>query len=219
MNRDKPQVNDHSDLIGGKLCLDFANTAEWHASEHPEEKLKTYNDIIKWGLLAGIISEGEAKKLVQKAKKNPSGSKEILKRAIELREAIYHIFSTLAKGRLPQKRDMVVLNLNLSRTMAKSRLVQTESGFLWKTSRNNAELDSMLNPIVRSAAELLTSEDWKRAKECADDRGCGYLFLDNSRNRSRRWCSMTDCGNRAKAKRFYKKQQKKRIGIPETEIR
>lgn len=208
MNGDKPQADDHSGFIGGKLCLDFANTAEWHASENPEEKLKTFNDFIKWGHLAGIISEGGAQKLVRKAKMDPSGSKEVLKRAIELREAIYHVFSTLTKGRPPQKKDMAVLNRNLSRTMAQSRLVQTESGFLWKTSGNKAELDWMLNTIVRSAADLLTSEDWKRVKECADDRGCGYLFLDKSRNRSRRWCDMKDCGNRAKAKRFYNRRQK-----------
>jgi len=208
MNGDKPQAYDHSGFTDGKLCLDFANTAEWHASEHPQEKLKTYDDLVKWGILSKILSEKEAQKLIRKAKRESSGAGEVLKRALELRESIYHVFSGVAKGNLPQKKDMAVINLNLSRTMEQSRLVHTEYGFIWSTSRGKGELDCILDPTVRSAAELLTSDSLWRVKECADDRGCGYLFLDNSRNRSRRWCDMADCGNRAKAKRFYHKRQK-----------
>jgi predicted RNA-binding Zn ribbon-like protein len=191
------------------LCLDLANTAEWHASEHPKEKLKTYNDLVQWALHSKILSEKDVHKLIRKAKREPNRAEEVLKRAIELREAIYHIFSDLAKGNLPSKKDMEVINLNLSRTMAHSELVHTKDGFIWSTSRGKGDLDSMLGPVIQSAAELLTSDSLGRVKECADDRGCGYLFMDKSRNKSRRWCDMTDCGNRAKAQRFYRKRQKK----------
>ncbi len=208
MIENRTPVGNKQSLIGGKLCLDFANTAEWHASKHPEEKLKTYNDFVKWSLISEILTEKEAQKLIRKGKKESSRAKEVHKRALELREAIYHVFSGVAKGNIPPKKDMTVINLNLSRTMAQSRLVHAEDGFIWSTSRGEGELDCMLDPIVRSAAELLTSESLGRVKECADDRGCGYLFLDNSRNRSRRWCDMADCGNRAKAKRYYRKQKK-----------
>jgi len=61
-------------------------------------------------------------------------------------------------------------------------------------------LDRPLWPVARAAADLLQSEQLERVGECADDRGCGYLFLDTSRNHSRRWCSMESCGNRAKAR-------------------
>ncbi len=196
-------------IKGRELCLNFANTAEWHASEHPKEKLKTYNDLVKWARLSEILSEKEAQKLMQKAKKEPSKAQKVLKRAIELREAIYQVFSDVVKGNIPAKKDMAVINLNLSRTMAQSGLIHTKDRFIWRTSGGKRDLDSMLDPIVRSAAELLTSDSLERVKECADDRGCGYLFMDRSRNRSRRWCDMTDCGNRAKAQRFYRKRQKK----------
>jgi len=208
MIEDRTSTGNTRGLTGKELCLDFANTAEWHASEHPKEKLKTYNDLVKWALLSEILSEKEAQKLILKAKREPSRAEEVLKRTIELREAIYHIFSDVAKGYLPSKKDMAVINLNLSRTMAQSGLVHTKDGFIWSTSGGKGDLDSVLDPIIRSAAELLTSDRLERVKECADDRGCGYLFMDKSRNKSRRWCDMADCGNRAKAQRFYRKRQK-----------
>jgi len=191
-----------------ELCLSFANTAEWHASEHPEEKLKTYHDLVKWASISGILSKKESQELIRKAESDPSRAKAVLKRAIELRESIYRAFSDVAKGNLPTEVDMAVINRNLSRIMARSRLVHTKDGFIWSTSSREDEMDCMLDPIVRSAAELLTTNSLDRVKECADDRGCGYLFMDKSRNKSRRWCDMADCGNRAKAQRFYRKRQK-----------
>jgi predicted RNA-binding Zn ribbon-like protein len=214
MIEDRVPAGSKQSPLGRELCLDFANTAEWHASEHPKEKLKTYSDLVKWALLSEILSEKEAQELIGKAKREPSRAEEVLKRAIELREAIYHVFSDVAKGNLPAEIDMAVINRNLSRTMARSRLVHTKEGFLLSTSGAKGELDCILDPIVRSAADLLTSDNLKRVKECADNRGCGYLFLDKSRNRSRRWCDMTDCGNRAKAQRFYRKRQKEQPATP-----
>ncbi len=201
-------------LAGRELCLQFANTAQWHASEHPKEKLKTYNDLVKWAILSEILSEKEAQELISKAEREPSRAEDVLKRALELREAIYHVFSDVSTGNPPSEKDIEVINLNLSKTMAQSRLVHTKDGFIWSTSREKGELDYMLDPVVRSAAELLTSDSLERVKECADDRGCGYLFMDKSRNKSRRWCDMTECGNRAKAQRFYQKRQKKLPAAP-----
>ena len=199
----------NSDLIGGSLCLDFSNTVGWHSSENPQENLNTYHDLVKWSLLAGILSEDDVRILIHKATKNPTESERALRRAVRLREAIYRIFSSVAAHSLPKKEDLALLNWNLSKTMAHSQLIQTKTGFSWDIKGNKDELDGMLNPIVRSAADLLTSDELMRVKKCADDRGCGWLFLDSSRNRSRRWCDMKDCGNRAKARRFYKKMLKK----------
>jgi predicted RNA-binding Zn ribbon-like protein len=91
--------------------------------------------------------------------------------------------------------------------MMRSQIVKAENGFYWHMTGNKAKLDWILNPVIRSAADLLISEEFSRIKKCADPT-CGWLFLDISRNRSRRWCDMRDCGNRAKASRFYKKSKK-----------
>jgi predicted RNA-binding Zn ribbon-like protein len=93
--------------------------------------------------------------------------------------------------------------------MMQSQIVKTEDGFQWDLAGNKAKLDWILNPVIRSAADLLISEEFKRIKKCADPI-CGWLFLDISRNRSRRWCDMSACGNRAKASRFYKKKVAKK---------
>ena len=90
--------------------------------------------------------------------------------------------------------------------MAQSQIVKTQVGFSWKSFGDKNSLDWMINPIIRSAADLLVSDELKRVKKCADPQ-CGWLFLDVSRNKSRRWCNMKDCGNRAKARRFYKRKK------------
>lgn len=192
-----------------KLSLDFANTLQWHASENPQENLNSYKDLVEWGRKEGLLSETDGQKLNKKAGMNPTAAEKVLKRAIELREAIYRIFSAVASSMLPKGGDLSTLNRYLGKTMAQSRIIPTKSGFTWDINGNKDELDWMLKPIVRSAAGLLTSDELDRVKECADDKGCGWLFLDRSKNRSRRWCDMKECGNRAKAKRFYERKQKK----------
>ena len=191
------------------LCLDFANTLQWHASENPQEHLNSYKDLMDWGYKKGILSETDVRKLNKEMGRNPAASEKVLKHAIELREAIYRIFSAVAADGRPNEGDLSILNRDLAKTMAQSRIIPIKDGFTWDIKGNKDELDWMLKPIVRSAAELLTSDDLDRVKECADDQGCGWLFVDRSKNRSRRWCDMKDCGNRAKAKRFYKRKQKK----------
>jgi predicted RNA-binding Zn ribbon-like protein len=191
------------------LCLDFANTLQWHASENPQEKLNSYQDLVEWGHKKGLLSETDVQNLNKEAGRNPVASEKVLKHAIELREAIYRIFSSVAAGGRPEEGDLSTLNRDLAKALTQSRIIPTKDGFTWEINGKKDELDWVLKPIVRSAAELLTSDELDRAKECADDKGCGWLFLDRSRNKSRRWCDMRDCGNRAKARRFYERSQKK----------
>ncbi len=91
--------------------------------------------------------------------------------------------------------------------MKDSQITRTKDGYAWDITGNRTRLDWLLNPIIHSAAEILVSDERKKVKPCADS-ACGWLFIDVSRNRSRRWCDMQDCGNRAKATRFYKKKIK-----------
>lgn len=197
------------DLRGGRLCLDFANTVDYHGRERPKEYLNTFKDLIAWSLHLNILRNYEAKKLSRVAEMHPSKAKMVLNRAIELREAIYRIFSSIFEGKRAKGEDLALLNENLYKTMSNSLIIQTKSSFFWDSNGNKEALDWILNPVIRSAAELLVSEELKRVRKCADQE-CGWLFLDISRNKNRRWCDMKDCGNRAKASRFYKR--KKKIG-------
>lgn len=202
---------DRWDFDGDLLPLDFANTAEWHASEEPEEKLTSYRDLVGWSWAAGLLGEDEAEVLLEQAAKQPRAARQTLAQAVEVREAIYEIFSALAAGGDPPEASLQIFNQALTRAMQHARVVVGESGFTWGWP-DRGGLDRMLWPVLHMTAELLTSDDLDRVGECADDRGCGYLFFDGSRNRSRRWCNMDSCGNRAKAQRYYGRKSRKEPG-------
>jgi len=193
-------------LLGGRLSLDFANTADWHASDHPVEFLTSYSDLVAWSQHVGILTDHQTQRLLKEATRRPEDATAVLERAIALREAIYRMFTAISHGRPPQAADLATFNAELSEALAQSRIVSTAQGFTWDLAGAEDALDQMLWPVVHDAAGLLTSEDLDRVGQCADDR-CGWLFLDTSRNRSRRWCSMEDCGNRAKARRHYKRKR------------
>jgi len=193
-------------LLGGRLSLDFVNTADWHASDHPVEFLTSYPDLVAWSQHVGILTVHQVQHLLEEAASHPVDATVVLERAVALREAIYRIFSAISHGRPPQAADLATFNAELSGALAQSRIVSTAEGFAWDWAGAEDALDWMLWPVVHDAADLLTSEELYRVGQCADDR-CGWLFLDTSRNRSRRWCSMENCGNRAKARRHYKRQR------------
>jgi predicted RNA-binding Zn ribbon-like protein len=187
-----------------RLCLDFANTLDWHASEHPVETLNSYADLVTWSRDTGVLSDRAAKQLINEANRHPAEATATLDKARTLREAMYEIFVAVANRTTPRATDLETVNAALVQMLGRSRLVRTSEGFAWNWGGGENDLDQMLWWVIRSAADLMTSEKLYRVGQCADERGCGWLFLDTSKNRTRRWCDMKDCGNRAKARRFYK---------------
>lgn len=195
--------------MGGRLCLAFANTASWHNSAHPEERLRSYFSLVKWSQITGILSDAEAQALQSSAVDHPDAAQKTLEKAIQLREALFRIFSVVIIGAEPQAADVSLLSSLLSEVMAKTQLRYTAQGFSWLVPFEPAQLDGVLYPVIRSAADLLVSQEIRQVKKCSDVL-CGWLFLDESRNRSRKWCDMQDCGNRNKARRFYGRKKKGR---------
>ena len=192
-------------LVGGRLCLDFANTVGSHAGASPNEHLRSYRDLVAWSRHAGILTEAEERRLLEAAAGRPDEASVVLERAVALREAIYRLFSAVAAGRAPDEADLETLNVALARALDHARIVPAGAGFAWAWRDEQGALDRMLWPVARSAADLLTGGELDRVGECAND-SCGWLFLDLSRNRSRRWCDMQDCGNRVKARRHYQRR-------------
>jgi predicted RNA-binding Zn ribbon-like protein len=192
-------------LESGWLCLDFANTAAWHLSDQPTERLTSYAELIAWARSIALLPDRAAQQLLRTADQHPTEAARVLDRAVALREAIYHIFVAVAAGKTPSAEDQATFNTELSRSMSKSRLVWNKATFDWGRQGEDGDLDQVLWWVLQSATNLLTSEDIQRVGVCADDRGCGWLFYDTSRNRTRQWCSMRGCGNRAKARRHYEK--------------
>lgn len=189
-----------------RLCLDFANTVDWRTAAQPHESLTSYADLVAWGQRTGIVPEGRARRLLEESARGPAQAAAVLERATALRKAIYRVFSAIAAGCAPEAADIATLNSALTETMSRLQLSWTTNGFAWRWTADEDALDQVLWPVVRSAAELLTSAELDRVGVCAGD-GCGWLFFDTSKNRSRRWCSMQDCGNRAKARRHYRRRR------------
>lgn len=193
----------HLQLLGGELCLDFANTVGNHKSDEPSDHLSSYADLVAWSRHADVIGNRVAEQLLDLAVKHPAAARSVLQRAVALREAIYRIFTAITTGALPQSTDLDLLNEALANAMQHSRVTLIKDGYRWDWSDELA-LDRMLWSIARSAADLLTLGNLDRVSQCGDDE-CGWLFIDTSKNHSRRWCDMNDCGNRAKARRHYKR--------------
>lgn len=195
------------DFDSGNLALDFVNTVEWRGSDQPAEHLTAYGELVSWAQEAGMLSAPDAQKLLEGAESSSSNVSRVLSRSIELRELIYRIFSAQAADAQASQANLASFNAELSRAMTHSRIRTADGGFAWDWEARDEAFDQMLWPVIRAAADLLTSDELGRMGECADDRGCGYLFVDTSKNHSRRWCSMESCGNRAKARRFYRQKQ------------
>lgn len=204
---DKKRTAASLKLLGGRLCLDFVNTLDWRGRDTPQEFLNTFHDLVIWSRHVGITSKEETRRLYRLAEQSGSNASKVLKRAIRLRETIYRLFSASITGQEPDKEDLSFFNENLSLSMKDSKITRTAEGYSWDSIGNKKQLDWILNPIIHSAVDILVSDELKKVKACADP-ACGWLFYDISRNQSRRWCDMNDCGNRAKAGRFYKKKQR-----------
>ncbi len=192
-------------LIGGALCLDFANTLYGHTNAI-HEYLYDYRDLVLWSRHVGILNQAEAGNLLSKWEQVPAEAEAVFRQAAQLREKIYRIFASLVHDGSPQETDLDQLHQAWLDSQAHTKLVWSENGFMLGWEMTNA-IDSMLWRITGSALELLTSDELKRVKQCVR---CDWLFVDRSRNQKRRWCSMSACGNRVKMARRY--ERTKQIG-------
>jgi predicted RNA-binding Zn ribbon-like protein len=200
------------DLVGGKLCLDFANTFESRLGDHRSDYLASYADLVRWARHAGSLSEEEVRRLLLKAEDKPSEAAAAFERVVALREAVYRVFLAVAREEEPESSDLDALSAAHLGALAHCHIVRTADGFGWARVVGEDKLESPLWPVVFSATGLLTTGDLTRVKECPpEEGGCGWLFYDMSKNKSRRWCDMAECGSRVKMRRYY---ARKRSGGP-----
>jgi predicted RNA-binding Zn ribbon-like protein len=183
-----------------RLCLDFANTVSWRGAVRPTERLPTYADLVAWLRQARLVSDREVNRLPHPMQGDGGKARRFFRRAIQLRELIFRLFASVCAGEDPSPTDLATLNDWLSRALSHARIQATPAGLVWTWTFVKDPLATALWTIARSAADLLTSQDSSRIRQCAG-KDCRWLFLDTTRNRSRRWCEMAVCGNRAKAAR------------------
>ncbi len=179
--------------IAGESCLDFNNTVGWDKDGATEDRLRTARDLADWGEKAGLTS-GVAR--------HPAAR--VIEDARRLRKTLHRIFSPLSRWHAPAEDDLSEFNRYLARALSGARVVRGKGIFDWDFSGPAVDLDPVLAGVVWSAARLLASPELRQLRECANPE-CGWLFIDRSRRKNRRWCQMRECGNRAKARRYYER--------------
>jgi predicted RNA-binding Zn ribbon-like protein len=201
------------EYIANNLSLDFVNSVSGRKGLNGEDpldykvlndKLEDYSDLVDWAHKAGIIDDTAAEKLNRLGRKDQKASQKVYKKALVIREAVYRIFISLVKGEEPDSKDVALLNRECIAAREHQELHFDSGHFRWDLEIQSEEPEGIIRQIALSAAELLTSGSLHRVKECSGD-NCGWLFLDTSKNGSRQWCSMKDCGNLAKVRKFREK--------------
>jgi predicted RNA-binding Zn ribbon-like protein len=191
--------------LGGVLCLNFVNTTSGRGTERLLEHLFRFEHLLAWARHAGAIDEATAKALEANPPAARVGQK-VLERTVSLRDALHVIFTAVSKGGLAPAAALAEFNACLAQAMAAAAIEATPQGFAWRWNAGPMPPEGLLWPIVRSAAELLTTCDLARIKTCSGC-FCGWMFLDKSRNGRRRWCEMEICGSRAKMRRYHQRQR------------
>lgn len=197
-------------LMSGHPALEFTNTVHNHASQQPTETLFTYEDLLSWIRKMGLLSGEDVQALVRNAANQTEEAIAVFVKSLELREAVYRIFVAQAKEKSPRNEDLAILNAVLAQLTSGAQVVRHSSRFEWQWNFDENDLQLPLWLIALSAVDLMTSENYPWVGQCADEDGCGWLFVDTSKNHSRRWCDINDCGNRAKQRRYQKRTQRQK---------
>ncbi len=186
----KPTKKDFQ-FVGGNLALDFVNTVGNRLSER-RDYFQNGADVVRWARLAGLIAKASDLTIA------PAH----LQALVTTREYLYVLFRKLESGHTLSDHDLGQLNHLLAEVLTRRKLTVRSGHIGWEWNGSRSDLSQILGPVLSSAAELVVSGAAGNLRQCEDPE-CGWLFVDCSQAHRRRWCSMADCGNRAKARRFY----------------
>jgi predicted RNA-binding Zn ribbon-like protein len=197
--------------FGSRLCLAFANSVLWRRSAEPRELLHHYGHVVEYlEEDLSFLPASQAAALRGVAEARPDDAAAAFDRALALREALFRLFSVVAAGEPAPESDLELLNGWIAAAGAHERLEPALAGFMQGYRDAEQDLDAPLWPVARSAAEvLLSAADLERLKQCPAA-NCGWLFIDESRNRTRRWCDPALCGNRARVRSHYERSKARR---------
>jgi predicted RNA-binding Zn ribbon-like protein len=186
-----------------ELCIRFVNTVAWRLRDPVEDRVKTPTALLDWFTAAGVADAKLTSRLRARWKKRPQEGDAFRKSAVRLREAIYQILLAQIDGK-PFDRSALRILGAVTRAEARGlHAVPSRGALIWRSDHRRGAADDLLKPIAWSAVGLAMGPRSGKVRQCQDDRGCGWLFVDESRAQNRRWCSMGDCGNRAKVLRHY----------------
>ncbi len=193
-------------LIGGHPAVDLVNTVWWRRSADHTTDLIGYDPtaLMSWAEAADVIDTAEARALREWASAAPQDAAEALGQVHHLRKIVYGLLEAAARAREPFASDLCAFH-QLSLDARRHTDYAGSLPLSWSHERART-LDGLRHRLTLLAEELLTSQQALRIRQC-EGPGCGLMFLDRTRGRTRRWCSSGDCGNRDRARRHYARTQ------------
>jgi predicted RNA-binding Zn ribbon-like protein len=209
-------------IVGSHLALDFANTVDDPEGPERYDHAGTYPELVGWSVRIGVLTPGQADALLVAAEEHPRASSAALRRAHALRRILIDVFTEIAT--MNSARPAITERSTPSAHWADLRPFVTDAmahadleprpevegrrptGYQL-TWPETTRPDSMLRPIGLAALDLLRGSQLSRLKKCA---GCPWLFLDQSKNLSRRWCVMSICGTDEKIRRYVSRRAARR---------
>jgi predicted RNA-binding Zn ribbon-like protein len=186
------------------LCLDYTHTVSWRGSAEPIERLKDIDDLLKWIERNAGMEPEALRRLKRWSRDNPEEAQELLSDAVATRETIYRILSAIAEDKPVPDKDFARLTKAIAETPPRNALVRSDDRYGWRIAEMRPIAAHLLAPVLWSAGDLILAAERRRIRRCANEE-CLWLFLDESKSGTRRWCDMASCGNRAKARRHYSK--------------
>ena len=189
------------------LCLDFANTRYRRGTAQPTETLQNFADLVAWCETAGALDRAGAAELLAWGARHQGQAAALLGEAIAAREAIYGLFAATASGHDAADADIAALNRLLEDTAGRQSVVVAPAGNMWRLPPAAPQIASLHAPVLWSSGDLLVGRHLHKVRLCANEK-CEWMFLDDSKSGTRRWCAMRSCGNRAKAHRHYMRKTK-----------
>jgi len=193
---------------GGELCLDFCNTGQGARGARQVEWISDYGELLIWLHAASAINAKQAATLRATAGRSPEAAHRVWARALTFRAALARALIANAQERKPSSEDVQAIQSEYARALRYARLAPAEEGYRWVIDAEAEELDAALQPIVESALSLMTSPRMARLRRCGNAT-CFWLFIDETKNCSRRWCEMASCGNVMKVRRHRARIRKK----------
>jgi predicted RNA-binding Zn ribbon-like protein len=181
------------------LCLDFVGTVTWDGIEMVrDDQIRGYGQLLDWAVERGVLREFEGDQLREEAAADPDARRRALGRTWAFRRALHDCLRSIVRREQPPEASVALVNSAITDSPPSFTLAQRADGIALTIPAG--PYPDILRPILCSALHLLSSPDLVRLRECAAER-CGRLYLDHTKNGSRRWCDMGTCGNRAKARR------------------
>lgn len=188
-------------FVGGHVALDFTNTAGGPTRVRDVERLGSYDDLLGWSVVAGVLNDGEGAALGARAAADPDGAARALHEAVGQREALHRWLAAAATGQEADDADRARVADAVAAAHRVARLAPDPTrGPAWLVTVDDVGLALPARRLALATAALLAGDERHRIGLCGR---CSWLFLDPSPSRRRRWCSMATCGNRAKAARHH----------------